>query len=96
MSAESSAGKVRPTTNRGNFRLLFVMWSAMTALQLFAVMVNVFGGQDWALGEFFDLLMVVVGLAALGYLAHLRRRDEHLWTAEEERRADWDRRGRAL
>lgn len=96
MSDESSAGKVRPTTNRGNFRLLFVMWSAMTALQLFAVMVNVFGGQDWAFREYLSVFIVVVGLAALGYLAHLRRRDEHLWTAEEGRRADWDRRGRAL
>ncbi|THJ65778.1 hypothetical protein E8P82_10840 [Arthrobacter echini] len=96
MSDESSARRVHATTNRGSFRLLFMTWSVLTALQLFAVMINVLGGQDWAFAEYLNVFMVVLGFAVLGYLVQLRRRDEHLWREDEERRADWDRRGRAL
>ncbi|MHA7146299.1 hypothetical protein ACX80U_16440 [Arthrobacter sp. TmT3-37] len=96
MSEEGPAKRVNPKMNRGSFRLQFTIWSVWTALQLLAITNNVLGGEHWAFGEYLNVIMLILGLAALGYFLRVRRRDEHFWRAEEERRADWERRGRSL
>lgn len=47
-------------------------------------------------GKYLNVLMLVIGLAALEYLLHVRRRDKKFWRADEERPADWERRCRVL
>ena len=82
--------------NRGSFRLQFIIWSVWIALQLLVITGHIRSGEDWAFGEYLHVVMLVMGSAALGRLFHVRRRDEHFWVAEEGRRADWERRGRAF
>lgn len=96
MSEENPRKRVDPKMDRGSFRLQFIIWSVWTALQFLAVTVNALSGTAWAFADYLNLLMLVLGLAALGYLLYVRRRDENFWRDEEERRADWERRGRAL
>jgi hypothetical protein len=96
MSEEGPAKRVNPKMNHGSFWLQFVIWSAWCGLQLLAITNNILGGKDWAFGEYLNVIMLILGLVGLGYLLHVRRHDEHFWRAEDERRADWERRGRAL
>ncbi|WP_140395024.1 hypothetical protein [Arthrobacter sedimenti] len=96
MSEEGPAKRVNPKMNRGSFRLQFTIWSVWTALQLLAITNNILGVDGWAFGEYLNVIMLILGLAAPGYLLHVRRRDEHFRRANEEQRADWERRGRAL
>lgn len=96
MSDESPTERADPKMNRGSFRLQFAIWSVWVALQLLLITDNILSGEAWAFGEYLNVSMLVLGLAILGRLLHVRRRDEHFWRAEEERRADWERRGRAL
>lgn len=96
MSDDKSAKRVEPRMNRGNFRLQFIIWSVWTVLQLLLFLGNILSGEEWAFSEYLTAISLLLGLVFLGYLLYVRRRDEHHWKAEEERRADWERRGRAL
>ncbi|MHA7240488.1 hypothetical protein [Arthrobacter sp. TMS1-12-1] len=96
MSDDKSAKRVEPRMNRGSFRLQFIIWSVWTVLQLLLFIGNVLSGEEWAFGEYLSAAALLLGLTFLGYLLYVRRRDEHHWRAEEERQADWERRGRAL
>jgi hypothetical protein len=82
--------------NRKSFRLQFILWSVWTVLQLLAFISNALSGERWSSFEYVSAAGLLLGLGYLGYLLHVRRRDEHHWVVEEARRADWERRGRAL
>ena len=82
--------------NRGSFRFQLILWSVWTVVQLFLFIGNTLSGEEWALGEYLNIAMLLLGLVFLGYLLYVHRHDERHWKVEEERRADWERRGRAL
>jgi hypothetical protein len=96
MSDDELSKRVEPKMNRGSFRLQFVIWSLWTVLQLFVFIGNALSGEEWATYEYVSAAGLLLGLVYLGYLLYVRRRDEHHWVIEEARRADWERRGRAL
>jgi hypothetical protein len=81
---------------RGGFRVQFVLWSLWTALQLVMLARNLVVGTVWDLGDYLSLAGLILGVASLGFLLYVRHHDGHLWEEEEAKRADWDRRGRAL
>ena len=81
---------------RGGFRFQFVLWSIWTILQLVAVAINLAAGTVWDLGDDLSLTGLILGVAFLGFLLYVRHHDGPFWEEEEAKRADWDRRGRAL
>lgn len=81
---------------RGGFRIQFVLWSIWTVLQLVIVVRHLVLGTVWDLGNFLFLAGLILGVAFLGFLLYVRHHDGHFWEDEEAKRADWDRRGRAL
>jgi len=95
--AEPTAHKrLQPKMTRGAFRIQFVLWSISTALLLVVVVVNLVAGTVWGLGDYLSLTALILGVAFLGFLLYVRHHDGHFWEEEEAKRADWDRRGRAL
>ncbi|WP_091557583.1 hypothetical protein [Arthrobacter sp. ok362] len=94
--AEELSKRLQPKITRGGFRVQFVLWSMWTALQLVIVVRNLFSGSVWDLGDYLFLAGLILGVAFLGFLLHVRHHDGHFWEAEETKRDDWDRRGRAL
>jgi hypothetical protein len=81
---------------RGGFRAQFVLWSIWTALQLVVVVLNLASGTVWSLGDYLFSAALILGVGYLCFLLYVRHRDGHFWEEEEAKRADWDRRGRAL
>ena len=96
IEAEGHHGRLQPQMTRGSFRIQFVLWSIWTALQLVIVVGNLVMGSVWDLGDCLYLAALSLGVAFLGFLLYVRHRDGHFWKDEEAKRADWDRRGRAL
>jgi hypothetical protein len=96
MAEPESHKRLQPKMTRGAFRFQFVLWSIWTALQLVIVVVNVAAGTVWDLGDYLALAGLALGIIYLGCLLYLRHRDGHFWEEDEAKRADWDRRGRAL
>lgn len=81
---------------RGGFRLQFVLWSIWTALQLVAVIINMIVETHWDWGDYLFLTGLIFGVGVLGFLLYVRHHDGHFWEEEEAKKADWDRRGKAL
>lgn len=96
MSEDEPAKRDKPRTNRGSFRLQFIIWSVWTVLQSLVLIGHTLSGEEWAFGHYLSVAALLLGLTFLAHLLYVRRRDEHHWRVEEERRADWERRGRAL
>jgi hypothetical protein len=88
--------RLQPKMTREAFRIQFVLWSIWTALQLVVVVINLVAGTVWDLGDYLSLTALILGVAFLGFLLYVRHHDGHFWKEEEAKRADWDRRGRAL
>lgn len=82
--------------NRGAFRLQAVLWSFIALLQLVMLTRNVLAGDPWDWPNALNLVVLVLAVANVGWLLYVRRRDSSFWDEEEARKADWDRRGRAL
>jgi hypothetical protein len=61
-------------------------------------MISKFNARDgWDVAVLSILALVVLANAVrVLYLLRARRRDAPFWKEEEDRRAEWDRRGRAL
>lgn len=81
---------------RGGFRIQLVLWSIWTALQLVIAFRNLVVLTVWDPGDYLSLVALIFGVAVLGFLLYVRHHDGHFWEDEEAKRADWDRRGRAL
>lgn len=81
---------------RGDFRTQFVLWSIWTALQLVVVVINMVVDTHWDWGDYLFLIGLILGVGFLGFLLYVRHHDGPFWEEEEAKRADWDRRGRAL
>lgn len=88
--------RLQPKMTRGAFRFQLVLWSIWTALQLVVVVINLAAGTVWDLGDYLAVTGLALGVVYVGCLLYLRHRDGHFWEEEEAKRADWDRRGRAL
>lgn len=95
--AEPAAHKrLQPKMTRGAFRFQFVLWSIFLALQLVVLVMNLYIGPAWGLGDYLSLATVILTALYLAFLLYVRHHDGHFWDEEEAARADWDRRGRAL
>lgn len=81
---------------RGSFRFMFVLWSIWTSLQLVMLVGSLVVGTVWDTGMYLSLAALILGVGFLGFLLYVRHHDGHFWEQEEAKRADWDRRGRAL
>lgn len=81
---------------RGGFRFMFVGWTFMAVMQLVELILFWVAGKPWELASYLWLATLLIALGGLVYLLYVRRHDRHFWDEEEARRADWDRRGRAL
>lgn len=81
---------------RGAFRIQLVLRSIWAALQLSIVVLNPASRTVWDLGDYLSLAALILGVGYLCFLLYLRHHDGHCWDEEEAKRADWDRRGRAL
>jgi hypothetical protein len=53
-------------------------------------------GKPWELASYLWLATILVALGGLAFLLYVRRNDRPFCDEEEARRAEWDRRGRAL
>lgn len=96
MSEAKGPKTLQPKMTRGGFRVQFVLWSFWTALQLVMTVRNLAGGTVWDLGNYLSLAGLILGAAFLGFLLYVRHHEGHFWEEDEAKRADWDRRGRAL
>jgi hypothetical protein len=96
MSEAKEPKRLQPKMTRGGFRVQFVLWSLWTALQLVMVARNLVVGTVWDPGDYLSLAGLILGVASLGLLLYVRHHDGHFWEEEEAKRANWDRRGRAL
>lgn len=81
---------------RGGFRYQLVLWSIWTVLQLVVVVINLVSDSVWDLGDYLFFTALILGVTYLLFLLYVRHHDGHFWEEEEAKRADWDRRGRAL
>lgn len=96
-----SAGKkgpkrLQPKMTRGAFRWQFVLWSLWTVLQLVSAIMHLASATVWASKDYWTLIALIFGVSALVYLLYVRHHDGRFWEEEEARRADWERRERAL
>ena len=82
--------------SRGGTRFLGVVWTFMALTQAARVLAVVLSGDPWDWGDTLALSALVASLAGVGWLLYVRHRDSSFWDEEEARRADWERRGRAL
>ncbi|MFF1385194.1 hypothetical protein ACFVWT_16665 [Arthrobacter sp. NPDC058288] len=96
MSEAERPKSLQPKMTRGGFRVQFVLWSLWSALQLVMVVRNMAVGTVWDLGDYLSLAGLILGVASLGFLSYVRPHGGRFWEEEEAKRADWDRRGRAL
>ncbi|MGO4434168.1 hypothetical protein AB4Y88_13005 [Paenarthrobacter sp. RAF9] len=81
---------------RGAFRLQIVIWSLWTVLQLVSVIMHLASATVWASKDYWTLIALIFGVAALGYLLYVRHNDGRFWEEEEAATAERHRRGRAL
>jgi hypothetical protein len=88
--------RLQPRMTHGGFRFMFVVWTAMALLQLVVLILFWMAGKPGDLGSYLRLATLLVALGGLVFLLYVRRNDRPFWDEEEARRAEWDRRGRAL
>jgi hypothetical protein len=96
MAEDDVPERLQPRMTRGVFRAQFVLWSIMAVLPLARLIGNLVMRTVWDLGDYLSLAMLILAVAYLPYLSHVRRHDGHFWEEEEARREEWYRRGRAL
>jgi hypothetical protein len=81
---------------RGGFRFFFIVWTFMALMQMVVLILFWVAGKPWELSSYLWLAVLLVTLGGLVYLIYVRRADRSFWEEDEAKRADWDRRGRAL
>lgn len=96
MAEDAVPKRLQPKMTRGAFRVQFVLWSLMAVLPLAILIGNRVMTTVWDLRDYLALAMLIVAVAYLVYLLHVRRHDGRFWEEEEARRDEWDRRGREL
>lgn len=96
MSEDKGPKRLQPKMTRGGFRFMFVGWIFLALTQLVALILFWVAGKPWEIGSYLRLATLLIALGGLAYLMRIRHHDGHFWDEEEARRADWDRRGRAL
>ncbi|MFF2317941.1 hypothetical protein ACFVTE_16920 [Arthrobacter sp. NPDC058097] len=96
MNEAKGPRRLQPRMTRGGFRFLFVAWTATALFQLVVLILFWVAGKPWELASYLWLATILVALGGLAFLLYVRRNDRPFWDEEEARRAEWDRRGRAL
>ncbi|MFC8304486.1 hypothetical protein ACFUCV_12475 [Specibacter sp. NPDC057265] len=96
MSQVRRSKRLQFRMTRGSFRVLLVVWTAWTVLQLAIVVLRFATLREWSIGDYAFLAGLLLGIVSLIYLLHVRHHDGHFWDEEAAEQDDWERRGRAL
>jgi hypothetical protein len=94
MSEVEGQKRLQPRMTRGGFRWQLTLWVVLTLNPIWQLVARV--NEPWDGFHYFLVAWLALCLASLAFLLYVRHHDGHFWDEEEDRRADWDRRGRQL
>jgi hypothetical protein len=97
MSTTDGRKRMEPRMTRGSWK--FSAWSAAGLAVMGALLAlnKLWSGKGFdAVSFWIYTALFVISVIQFAHLLRVRRNDALFWDEEEDRRADWDRRGRQL